>query len=101
MMGEWNLTSNIGDENDSWRGTLHVLEGTEEHFEGDNTGVLTKFKAKDGVWSAVVAFDDGEDGDTYTLKGTYDEDDTAECSITPGAKNKDKQAATWNLSKYD
>merc|ERR1711924_182109 len=110
MMGEWTFTSELED-GTKWNGTLHVLEGTEEHFEGDMTGLLKKFRATGGTWSANLEFDTecfkGEDGkyrfltegDTFTLKGTY-EDDSAEAAITPGKGNKGSFIpAKWTLSK--
>merc|ERR1712224_1180732 len=94
MMGEWSIESDL-----DWSGTLHILEGTEEHFEGDLTGVLKNFKAKGGKWSAIVAFDDvGDEKDTFTLSGTY-EDDSAECDITPGKDNVNTDPAKWTLKK--
>eukprot|EP00746_Dinoflagellata_sp_MGD_P165684 gnl/MRDRNA2_/MRDRNA2_95103_c0_seq1.p1 gnl/MRDRNA2_/MRDRNA2_95103_c0~~gnl/MRDRNA2_/MRDRNA2_95103_c0_seq1.p1 ORF type:complete len:113 (+),score=22.61 gnl/MRDRNA2_/MRDRNA2_95103_c0_seq1:120-458(+) len=96
MMGEWSIQSDL-----DWNGTLHVLEGTEEHFEGDFTGVLKKFKASGGKWSATVVFDDIPDGtpdDYFVLTGTY-EDDTASCSLTPGPKNGNVDTGNWTLEK--
>eukprot|EP00746_Dinoflagellata_sp_MGD_P165067 gnl/MRDRNA2_/MRDRNA2_94131_c0_seq1.p1 gnl/MRDRNA2_/MRDRNA2_94131_c0~~gnl/MRDRNA2_/MRDRNA2_94131_c0_seq1.p1 ORF type:complete len:127 (+),score=28.96 gnl/MRDRNA2_/MRDRNA2_94131_c0_seq1:97-477(+) len=110
MMGEWSFTSELED-GATWNGTLHVLEGTEEHFEGDMTGVLKKFKASGGKWSATLEFDTewfkGEDGkyryltegDTFTLAGTY-EDESAVATITPGKSNKGSVVtSTWTLEK--
>eukprot|EP00746_Dinoflagellata_sp_MGD_P125353 gnl/MRDRNA2_/MRDRNA2_60100_c0_seq2.p1 gnl/MRDRNA2_/MRDRNA2_60100_c0~~gnl/MRDRNA2_/MRDRNA2_60100_c0_seq2.p1 ORF type:complete len:124 (+),score=35.87 gnl/MRDRNA2_/MRDRNA2_60100_c0_seq2:79-450(+) len=107
MMGEWSIKS-VYDEPDSkdgdregWDGTLHILEGTEEHFEGDFTGVLKKFKAKGGKWSAEAYFDMNEEegSGSFKISGTYEED-TAEAKVTPASKTQDDQvAATWTLTK--
>eukprot|EP00746_Dinoflagellata_sp_MGD_P125352 gnl/MRDRNA2_/MRDRNA2_60100_c0_seq1.p2 gnl/MRDRNA2_/MRDRNA2_60100_c0~~gnl/MRDRNA2_/MRDRNA2_60100_c0_seq1.p2 ORF type:complete len:113 (+),score=27.48 gnl/MRDRNA2_/MRDRNA2_60100_c0_seq1:91-429(+) len=96
MMGEWSIESDC-----EWSGTLHVLEGTEEHFEGDLTGVLKKFKASGGTWSATVIFDDIDDAtpdDYFVLKGTY-EDEEAECELVPGPKNGNTVPGKWTLKK--
>merc|ERR1719359_1111991 len=71
--------------------TLHVLKGTEEHFEGDMTRVVKKFTAKGGKWGGTFVFDDSEamggaKTDYWTLKGTY-KTDSASATLTPGPKN--------------
>merc|ERR1712118_546734 len=94
MMGHWSI-----DSDNFWSGTLHVLEGTEEHFEGDYTGTLSHFKASGGKWSATVLFDDlvNED-DIWNLKGTY-KDDTAKCTLAVGPNNVNVTPETWTLKK--
>eukprot|EP00746_Dinoflagellata_sp_MGD_P168219 gnl/MRDRNA2_/MRDRNA2_99489_c0_seq1.p1 gnl/MRDRNA2_/MRDRNA2_99489_c0~~gnl/MRDRNA2_/MRDRNA2_99489_c0_seq1.p1 ORF type:complete len:160 (-),score=30.57 gnl/MRDRNA2_/MRDRNA2_99489_c0_seq1:10-489(-) len=113
----------------SWQGTLYVLSGTEEHFEGDVTGVLKKFRAANGVWSATVVFDapalwggGGALGAMQKAKkyaqeygvmetwGRSEAADTftltgtydqyeAECHIAPGRRNSNPSSGIWKLHK--
>eukprot|EP00746_Dinoflagellata_sp_MGD_P161787 gnl/MRDRNA2_/MRDRNA2_89063_c0_seq1.p1 gnl/MRDRNA2_/MRDRNA2_89063_c0~~gnl/MRDRNA2_/MRDRNA2_89063_c0_seq1.p1 ORF type:complete len:122 (+),score=28.86 gnl/MRDRNA2_/MRDRNA2_89063_c0_seq1:94-459(+) len=107
MNGEWSVLEVMG-EGAKYPGGesnyhLFVHDGSEEHFEGDATGVIKAFKASKGKWSGKVIFDDFDGmgtSDYFTLTGTYTED-SATCELKPGPKNNSKGCSTWTLEKLE
>merc|ERR1719201_2987593 len=106
MEGEWDFNS-ILDNGTEWKGSFYIYPDTEEHFEGEQSGILKDFKALKGKWSATIVFDEkwsqvqndkrirflGPD-DKFTLTGTYNEE-SAHAIIKPDADNVDKVGAKW------
>merc|ERR1719379_709588 len=66
MIGTWDVDAVLSDGDPSTSDlkahyVVHVMEGYEEHFEGDHTGVLKKFKttgSTNGEFRCEVVYDD-------------------------------------------
>merc|ERR1719235_1159620 len=104
-MGEWHVAVEEADGHE-WEASMHILEDTVEHFEGEYTGRLINFKAAKGKWVADLLFDDHKDhklsdrdeasGKHFKLSGTY-EDEEAYAEVT--SPDEESHHETWTLTK--